>query len=62
MSRGNIRPRFPSQLGSSNSLKRLAGRRGLKLNETTHLRHALDMYLAQADPIFRAWLDGAPGK
>jgi hypothetical protein len=66
--RRHVSRQYPAEVSFSigveqfNSLKRLTGRRGLKLNETTHLRHALDVYLNSQDPIFRAWLDGAPGK
>jgi hypothetical protein len=40
------------------SLQRLSQRRGLRLRETDHIRHAIDVYLNAQDPIFARWLSG----
>src|SRR5262245_61977612 len=50
---------FSIQAGEA--LQRLARRRGMRMSETLHVRHAVDHYLAAADPVFRAWLEGGNG-
>ena len=50
---------FSAEAG--HALQRLAKRRGLRMSETQHIRHAVDLYLANQDVAFRQWLEGGNG-